>query len=337
MPQKEPPTKPRATVTRKFVISEKNLQIPEEMQACAANFRKIQAAIRKYKKDKGELPNWLSNLVPDYITNDALLCPKDARHKSPYSPDPKLPCSYGWQFSAKPIPSGWDPTSRTLYRDWKIQQVELFGDIVPMVRCYHHDSKRVLNLSAGGEIWWGPLDWEYMFMPDYASIHKQTLSKAIASRPAVPAPSRSAPKQSSSLVGEVAPLFTLKDLEGKQVRLSDFKGKVVLLDFWATWCGPCIRAIPHLEALHRKYKEQGLVVIGINHERDHAKVRKFAKEQISYIVLLDADEQFTEYGVRGIPTAFYIDKEGKIRHQDVGFAPGKEKQMEQKVKELISK
>lgn len=173
-----------------FDIPEENLKIPEEMQTCTENLQKIYTAIKKYEKDKGKLPDWLSDLVPDYLSSETLFCPKDFGHKSPYSPDPKLPCSYGWQFSAKPIPPGWDPTGRTLYRDWKIQQVKLFGDIVPMVRCYHHRSKRVLNLSAGGEIWWGPLDWEYMFMPDYADIHKQTLSKAIASRPADPTPPR---------------------------------------------------------------------------------------------------------------------------------------------------
>jgi len=159
--------------------------------------------------------------------------------------------------------------------------------------------------------------------------------EAIASRPADPVPSRSAQKQSSPLIGKPAPSFTLKDLEGKQVSLSDFKGKVVLLDFWATWCGPCRRAIPHLEALHRKYKDQGLVVIGINHEKDHDKVKAFSKEQISYVVLLDADEQFKEYGIRGIPTAFYIGRNGTIQYREVGFSSQREKEVEQKVRELL--
>ncbi|MCH8119146.1 MAG: hypothetical protein IIC00_05390, partial [Planctomycetes bacterium] len=164
--RKAAPVKPRATISRKFVIPKKNLQIPKDMQACAANFRKIQATIKKYEEDKGKLPDWLSDLVPDYLSKETLLCPSDAEHVARYSPDPKLPCSYSWEFSAKPIPTGWDPTGRTLYRDWKAQQVELFGDVVPKVRCNHHGS-RCLNLSVGGQIWWGPLNWEYMFKPDY--------------------------------------------------------------------------------------------------------------------------------------------------------------------------
>ncbi len=327
--------KPVTSGNATIAIPQEKLSLSPDMQGCAENLKKIYAAIKQYEKDKRELPDWLSDLVPDYLSSEMLLCPNDAGHKSPYSPDPKLPCSYGWEFSAEPIPPGWDPTGRTLYRDWKGEQIKVFGDIVPMVRCYHHGSERVLNLSAGGEILWGPLDWEFMFRPDYASIHEQTLSRAVASRPAVPAPSGSAPKQSSPLVGKLAPSFTLKDLKGKQISLSDFKGKVVLLDFWATWCGPCRQAIPHLELLHKKYKEQGLVVIGINHEQDHEKVKKYAEEQISYVVLLDADEQFKEYGIRGIPTAFYIDREGKIRYCEIGFSPGREKEVEQKVKELL--
>ncbi|MHC4540369.1 MAG: redoxin family protein [Planctomycetota bacterium] len=320
---------PATHETPKFDIPAENLKIPEEMQTCTENFQKIYAAIKTYEKGKGKLPGWLSDLVPDYLSNEVLFCPRDAEHRSRFSPDPKLPCSYGWEFSAKPIPVGWDPTGRTLYRDWKTRQVRLFGDVVPMVRCHHHGSKRILNLSAGGEVWWGPLDWEYMFRPDYASIHKQMLSRTIA-------PRRAESEQSPSLAGKTAPAFTLKDLNGKQVSLSDFKGKAVLLDFWATWCGPCRQAIPHLEALHKKYKNRGLVVVGLNNERNHDKVKKFAEEQISYVVVLDADKQFKEYGIRGIPAAFYIDREGKIRYREIGFRPGREKEVEQKVRELLA-
>ena len=162
---------------------------------------------------------------------------------------------------------------------------------------------------------------------------KRALPNCRISGPRAPVAGRA----ESPLIGKLAPSFTLQDLNGKRVSLSDFKGKVVLLDFWATWCGPCVRTIPHLDALHKKYKDQGLVVIGINNERDHAKVKEFAKDRISYIILLDADKQFRQYGARSIPTAFYIDKDGKIRYRDVGFGPGKEKEMERKVKELLGR
>jgi cytochrome c biogenesis protein CcmG/thiol:disulfide interchange protein DsbE len=144
-----------------------------------------------------------------------------------------------------------------------------------------------------------------------------------------------AAKKTEPLIGKAAPSFTLQDLDGKQVSLSDFQGKVVLLDFWATWCGPCVRGIPHLEALHKKYKDQGLVLIGVNNETDHAKVKEFARERISYVVLLDADKPFKEYGTRSIPTLFYIDRNGKVHHRDVGFSDGNEKVIERKVKELL--
>jgi len=138
-----------------------------------------------------------------------------------------------------------------------------------------------------------------------------------------------------TLVGQAAPDFTLKDLNGNRVSLSDFKGKVVVLNFWATWCGPCREEMPHIDVLYQKYKDQGLVVIGINAERNHEKVEEFAKAKVSYTVLLDGERQGREYGVTGIPSTFYIDKRGVVRHHDVGFGPGKEKEIEQKIVELL--
>ncbi|NQT84868.1 tetratricopeptide repeat protein [bacterium] len=151
----------------KSVIPTNFLKIPEEMEACAENLQKIYAAIKQYEKDKGNLPAWLSDLVPAYLSNDTLLCPKDPAQTSPYYPDPEIACSYTYEFSPAAVPEGWDPTGRTLCCHWKQAQVRLFGDVVPVVRCHHHGGMR-LNASVGGEIYWSSGAWEDLFLPNYA-------------------------------------------------------------------------------------------------------------------------------------------------------------------------
>jgi tetratricopeptide (TPR) repeat protein len=150
----------------KFVIPPENLQIAEEAKECAANLAKIYAAIREYKRDKGRLPGWLSDLVPDYLSKDLLLCRNDPRHTAAWYPDPVLPCSYSYEFSLARIPSGWDPTQSMTSHDWKTQQVKLFGDVVPIVRCRHHDDM-ILGISVGGQIYRSPNNWEFVFIPYY--------------------------------------------------------------------------------------------------------------------------------------------------------------------------
>ena len=140
----------------------------------------------------------------------------------------------------------------------------------------------------------------------------------------------------SALIEKPAPDFTLRDLKGNQVSLSDFRGQPVVLNFWATWCAPCRVEIPHLEALYTKYKDQGLVILGMNTETDYMKVKRFAVPRISYTVLLDGSTQAQKYDVSGIPCTYYIDREGIVRHRSVGFGPGDEALIEQKIKELLA-
>ncbi len=139
----------------------------------------------------------------------------------------------------------------------------------------------------------------------------------------------------SSLIEKAAPDFTLRDLKGSQVSLSDFRGQPVVLNFWATWCMPCRAEIPSLEVLHTKYKDQGLVVIGVNVETDYMKVKRFAEPRMSYTVLLDGGTQAQGYDIVGIPCTYYIDRKGIIRHRSVGFAPGDEVLIEQEIKKLL--
>ena len=112
--------------------------------------------------------------------------------------------------------------------------------------------------------------------------------------------------------------FTLTDLSGKSWKLSQLKGKVVLLNFWATWCPPCNRELPDLEALYKKHEKQGLVVLAISDE-EAAKVQPFvAKQKLTYPVLLDPGRKVNElFEIEGIPKSFVYDRDGKIVAQAI--------------------
>jgi thiol-disulfide isomerase/thioredoxin len=122
--------------------------------------------------------------------------------------------------------------------------------------------------------------------------------------------------------GAVAPDFTLKTLDGKNVKLSDLRGKAVLLNFWATWCGPCKIEIPWFMELEKQYASKGLVVVGVAMD-DNAKdvVPKFAQDmKIDYPVLIGTEQVADQYGgVEGLPTTFYIGRDGKIVKKIAGL------------------
>jgi thiol-disulfide isomerase/thioredoxin len=116
--------------------------------------------------------------------------------------------------------------------------------------------------------------------------------------------------------------FKLLDLNGKPKTLADYKGKVVIVDFWATWCGPCKASIPHLIELQETYKEQGLEVVGISLDTTGPKaVGAFAAGQkINYTVLMGNDDVAAAYGgIKGIPVAFVLTQDGKVFRRYVGY------------------
>jgi thiol-disulfide isomerase/thioredoxin len=135
-----------------------------------------------------------------------------------------------------------------------------------------------------------------------------------------------------------APDFTLKTLDGQEITLSKLKGRVVLLDFWATWCAPCREAIPHLIHLHKTYKENGLEVIGLNVDRGDADtVRRFVKSMdIPYPIAPTPDDVSRSYGATGLPTTILVDKNGRIRQKFLGFSSEISKEMTAVVAELIA-
>ncbi len=135
-----------------------------------------------------------------------------------------------------------------------------------------------------------------------------------------------------------APDFTLPTLDGREVSLSRLKGKVILLDFWATWCGPCRQSIPHLIHLHKTYQKDGLEVIGMNVDGGNRDtVQHFVKSMdIPYAIAITPQDVERSYGVTSLPTTILIDRGGKIREKIVGFSSEIAKETTAKVDNLIS-
>lgn len=125
------------------------------------------------------------------------------------------------------------------------------------------------------------------------------------------------------LRGKKAPSFTLKTQDGRKVSLADYKGKAVLVNFWATWCVPCKLEMPWFVDLHKQYASQGFEILGVDEddEKDHGQIDKFAKKiGVNYPILLGNDTTSKAYGgVDVLPTSFYVGRNGKVVEEAAGL------------------
>lgn len=135
--------------------------------------------------------------------------------------------------------------------------------------------------------------------------------------------------------GSTAPDWSLLDKDGNKIALSQLKGKVVVIDFWATWCGPCKQAMPTIQKLYNTYKNKGVVVLGIN-VSENADPVKFMKDNgYNYKLLLNGDQVATNYKVEGIPTMYVIDKNGKIVFGQSGVGQNYAEKLEAAIKKSL--
>lgn len=128
-------------------------------------------------------------------------------------------------------------------------------------------------------------------------------------------------------VGATVPDFTLPDARGRAVSLSDYRGQVVVLDFWASWCPPCRAAIPAMDRLHTRYRDRGVVVLGINVNDNKDPGEFMLSMGASYPTLLRGEAVADDFRVRGIPTIIVVGVDGKVLYRDSGWSGAKEAQI----------
>jgi peroxiredoxin len=137
--------------------------------------------------------------------------------------------------------------------------------------------------------------------------------------------------------GGPAPSFTLAALTGQQAALSQYKGQVVMVNFWATWCGPCQQEMPLLDQMYKKYKPAGFTLIGVNVDKEAPAVKELmARKPVSFPVLLDPANQVSKaYHVNEMPSSIFIDRKGEIRYIHRGYRPGDENEYQDRIRQLI--
>lgn len=145
-------------------------------------------------------------------------------------------------------------------------------------------------------------------------------------------------EEAAPRIGYRPPNFTLQDLRGRRIELGSFRGKVIFINFWATWCVPCRAEMPAMERLYQDFKDKDFVMLAISEDLEgRSIVETFVEEfKFTFPILLDSDLIINDrYGVRGIPTTFLIDKTGTITHKMLGARDWNQKESRELVRKLV--
>lgn len=142
---------------------------------------------------------------------------------------------------------------------------------------------------------------------------------------------------SSGMEGQVAPDFVLKSTSGENLRLSEYRGDVVMINFWATWCGPCRQEMPLLDELYRRYHRVGFHLLGVNIDDDTTRALRMVEElDLHFPVVFDTRKEVSRlYNVEAMPATILVDREGKIRHVHHGYKPGYEDKYLDQIRALL--
>lgn len=176
--------------------------------------------------------------------------------------------------------------------------------------------------------------WEVLMLVGLAAGILWTAASRVPSAVGAPLSSSPSPRE-----GFLAPDFTLDTLDGKRITLSELRGKIVVVNFWATWCLPCRAETPALEKSYAQYKDSGVVILGVNLTNQDvvSEVESFVQEfKLTYPILLDREGSISNslYQIRGLPTTFFINREGIIRTVLVG-GPMSETFIRSKIEALL--
>jgi len=134
-----------------------------------------------------------------------------------------------------------------------------------------------------------------------------------------------------------APDFTLASNQGKNIKLSELSGQVVMINFWASWCGPCRQEMPLLDAMYKKYSPLGFTLLGVNVEEDSKPGKKLIRDlKVTFPILYDTSNKVSKmYNVQAMPTTVIVDRNGRVRYVHQGYAPGAEEKYAKEVSKLI--